>query len=161
MGNFLSLGLITRGKKVFTDKLYEQYSTRLNNQENFEDTVIEIFTRINGSIPGTRFAPPGHQEMKEFHMQWQKESDPAKKKEVFAELITKVLSNVQEQKTSTIVMLAGVGAPPAALLAKRAGENIPGINKIRYIPDFVLVPTATLVALFGVKFLQSDLNKEI
>ncbi|KAG9452191.1 hypothetical protein H6P81_005095 [Aristolochia fimbriata] len=164
MGNLLTFGFIGQGKKVLnniTDKLYEEYRESFDNEEKFQTAIIEIFNRINGAMLGTHYDPPALSEVENYYKQWSEASSPSAKKQVFADMIQTLLSSVKERKTSSLTMLAGVGAPPAFMIAKRVGENIPGIKKIRIIPDYVLVPSATVMTLIGVKFLQFNVKREM
>lgn len=45
----------------------------------------------------------------------------------------------------------GIITPPAAMVAKRAGESVPQLKLIKSIPDVIFVPSATVLALISVK----------
>lgn len=52
---------------------------------------------------------------------------------MFVELI---LKKVKPSKLDDVIMITGiVVSPPAAMAAKRAGENIPQLKLIKLIPD--------------------------
>lgn len=57
--------------------------------------------------------------------------------------------NLSKLDDSTII--TGLVTPPAAMVAKRAGETVPQLKLIKAIPDVVFVPSATVLALISVK----------
>jgi Ni,Fe-hydrogenase III small subunit len=59
---------------------------------------------------------------------------------------------VNLSKVDDFVLIAGIVTPPAAMVAKRAGEKVPQLKAIKAIPDVLFVPTATVLALVSVKF---------
>lgn len=80
---------------------------------------------------------------------WQEESsNEEKRKELFTEFMNK---NVKVRKVDSSMMLTGLVAPPAAMVVKRAGETMPQLKPVKYIPDVVFVPSATVAALVAVK----------
>lgn len=86
------------------------------------------------------------------HKEWKAhESHPEEQKKVFKNL---VLNSLKPSKTSNTVLVAGVAAPPAALVAKRAGEQLPQLKHMKFVPDFIFVPAATVVMISSVKYLQ-------
>lgn len=58
---------------------------------------------------------------------------------------------------NSTIMMAGIVAPPAAVILKRAGQNIPQVNKLRLhlVPDWLFVPVCTIIAITGAKGFQS------
>lgn len=59
---------------------------------------------------------------------------------------------VNLSKLDDCMMITGIVTPPAAMVAKRAGEKAPQLKAIKAIPDVLFVPTATVLALVTVKF---------
>ncbi|PNX96391.1 hypothetical protein L195_g019597 [Trifolium pratense] len=49
------------------------------------------------------------------------------------------------------MMITGIVAPPAAMVAKRSGQSVPQLSALKVIPDVIFVPTATILALIAVK----------
>lgn len=50
--------------------------------------------------------------------------------------IEMILKKVKQSKLDDVTMITGiVVSPPAAMAAKRAGENIPQLKLIKLIPD--------------------------
>lgn len=87
--------------------------------------------------------------MQECFAKWKEEKDPQKKKQIFTDFIKK---NVNLSKLDETMMITGLVTPPAAMAAKRAGENVPTLNMIKVIPDVLFVPAATVAVLISVKF---------
>lgn len=79
--------------------------------------------------------------------QWQLGSD-SEKKTLFMEFMKKKL-NLSQLDDSTFY--TGIITPPAAMVAKRAGESVPQLKLIKSIPDVIFVPSATVLALISVK----------
>ena len=48
-------------------------------------------------------------------------------------------------------MITGIVTPPAAMVAKKAGERVPALKLIKVVPDVLFVPSATFLALISVK----------
>lgn len=63
-----------------------------------------------------------------------------------------MMKNVKQNKPDSAMIIAGIVAPPGAMVAKRAGEGVSQLNMIKVIPDVVFVPSATMLALVSVKF---------
>ncbi|KAG1359272.1 ethylene-responsive transcription factor ERF105-like [Cocos nucifera] len=79
--------------------------------------------------------------------------DNEKKKDLIA-LVKKHIEEHTPNETAMIV--TGMVAPAAATYLKKTGENAQPLKKFRLhlIPNFVFVPTSTLVALLGVRVLR-------
>lgn len=62
-----------------------------------------------------------------------------------------VKEQVHLSKLDNFTLIAGVVTPPAAIAAKKAGENVPQIRFIKAIPDVIFVPSITVLALISAK----------
>lgn len=83
----------------------------------------------------------------ECFIKWEK-GDQESKKHVFVEFITqRVKVGVLDDST----VITGIVTPPAAMAAKKAGENVPQLKMIKAIPDVIFVPSATVLALMSAK----------
>lgn len=83
----------------------------------------------------------------EFFKQWNK-SEEEEKNKIFTDFVIK---NVNISKVDNSMMITGIVAPPAAMVAKRSGQSLPQLSLMKSIPDVVFVPTATILALIAVK----------
>ncbi|KAH0936247.1 hypothetical protein HID58_013364, partial [Brassica napus] len=95
--------------------LYKQFTEKaINNFDDFHVAVLDIFKRT------LRFSDPGRIKGKKL---FPGPKSHKEKKKVFVELI---LKKVKPSKLDDVIMITGiVVSPPAAMAAKRAGENIP------------------------------------
>jgi len=62
-----------------------------------------------------------------------------------------MIKNVNISKVDDSMMITGIVAPPAAMVAKRTGQSVPQLSVMKAIPDVIFVPTATILALIAVK----------
>lgn len=67
---------------------------------------------------------------------------------MFIEFMSK---SVKPSKLDDVTMITGIVSPPAAMAAKRAGENVPQLKLIKIIPDVIFVPTVTILAIVSAK----------
>ncbi|XP_077234337.1 calcium ion-binding protein [Tasmannia lanceolata] len=142
---------------ILTDKIYGNYE--MDSEENFYEAILDFFSKVNSSMLGMHYDAPTLEEVKSyFHEKLKVETDVKKKKELFHKFL---IDKVTLSKTSMLTMLTGVAAPPAATILKRTGENLPQINIIRYIPDYVFVPGTTVLTLFVTKFIEHNAFKKI
>lgn len=79
---------------------------------------------------------------------WTNAKDRSDKRQVFVEFMKE---KVTSSKVDDSMIITGIVTPPAAMVVKRAGENVPQLNMIKVIPDIVFVPSATVLALISVK----------
>lgn len=82
----------------------------------------------------------------DFFKQWNESKED--KKKVFTDFMIK---NVNVSKVDDSMMITGIVAPPAAMVAKKTGQSVPQLSAIKAIPDVIFVPTATILALIAVK----------
>jgi hypothetical protein len=61
-------------------------------------------------------------------------------------------------KLDDSTFIIGLATPPAAMAAKRAGENVPQLGFIKAIPDVIFVPSATILALVSAKLTKRMLQ---
>lgn len=83
----------------------------------------------------------------DFFKLWHKSEEEDKKK-IFTDFMIK---NVNISKVDDSMMITGIVAPPAAMVAKRSGQSLPQLSLMKSIPDVIFVPTATILALIAVK----------
>jgi type IV secretory pathway VirB2 component (pilin) len=62
-----------------------------------------------------------------------------------------MIKYVNISKVDDSMMITGIVAPPAAMVAKRSGQSVPQLSALKVIPDVIFVPTATILALIAVK----------
>jgi len=89
--------------------------------------------------------------MQEIFEQWKEANEEAKEK-MFADFMNK---NVNLNKVDESMIITGIVAPPAAIVAKRTGQTtFPRLKFLNAIPDVIFVPSATVLALIAVKILR-------
>ncbi|KAJ4954095.1 hypothetical protein NE237_030927 [Protea cynaroides] len=143
---------------LVTDTVYKQFiSEPIENFEDFHVAILDIFNSFNSALPGRHYDVPTREDVKTCYDEWQATNDPAMKKQLFMEFMTK---KVTTSKLDNTTMLVGVVTPPAAMVVKRAGENVPQIGMIKAIPDVIFVPSATLLALIS-RFLVAFGHAEV
>ncbi|KAF6146133.1 hypothetical protein GIB67_015571, partial [Kingdonia uniflora] len=134
--------------KLVTDTLYKQFIEKdIYTFEDFHVAILDIFNTFNAALPGKHYDVPQRNDVEHCFKEW-KEATPDKKKAIFVEFMKK---NVNLYKLDDYTLITGLVTPPAAMMLKKAGENVPQLNKIKVIPDVIFVPTATLLALISVK----------
>jgi len=100
------------------------------------------------ALPGKHYDVPSHKEIEVFFRDWNNTSEEDKKKNIFIDFMIK---NVNISKVDDSMMITGIVAPPAAMVAKRTGQSVPQLSVMKAIPDVIFVPTATILALIAVK----------
>ncbi|KAL0739562.1 hypothetical protein Bca4012_015772 [Brassica carinata] len=162
-----SMGFLGKGvpptqmMNMVMGSLYKQFTQKaINNFDDFHVAVLDIFNNFNSALPGRHFDLPTPDEIKarspfldENHTKacftrWKEAKDEQERKEVFIELISK---KVKSSKLDDVTVITGIVSPPAAMAAKRAGENIPQLKLIKLIPDVIFVPTVTIMAIVSAK----------
>lgn len=86
--------------------------------------------------------------MQESYSKWKEETDVEKKRLVFIEFMK---NKVNLNKGDNSMMITGIVTPPAAMAAKRAGENATQLKMIKAVPDVIFIPSATMLALIVAK----------
>ncbi|XP_027113370.1 uncharacterized protein LOC113761047 isoform X1 [Coffea eugenioides] len=128
--------------------LHRQFIEKdVNSFEDFHMAILDIFSTINAALPGKHYDVPPLKDVEAYFKEWSS-ADDSNKKRLFMELMQNKL-NLSKLDDSTII--TGLVTPPAAMVAKRAGETVPQLKLIKAIPDVVFVPSATVLALISVK----------
>ncbi|KAJ3693990.1 hypothetical protein LUZ60_009470 [Juncus effusus] len=162
----ISLGLLSKFgvpgvSSLTTDKIYEKYFKDLEreNFEEFHTAFIDLCKFLNDIMPGKHYDMPSKEEIKKFYEKWQK-TDGDHKKQLFIDFMKDhTKESISDNKA---VIMAGVVAPTAAVILKRTGDNIPQVKrfKLHLVPNCIFVPSCTLLALAGVRFVQiNKMNK--
>ncbi|CAN7108247.1 unnamed protein product [Brassica rapa subsp. narinosa] len=175
-----SMGFLGKGvpptqmMNMVMGSLYKQFTKKaINNFDDFHVAVLDIFNNFNSALPGRHFDLPTPDEIKAridlfnspckiaCFLGWKEAKDEEEKKKVFTEFIAK---KVKPSKVDDVTMITGIASPPAAMAAKRAGENVPQLKFIKLIPDVIFVPTVTILAIVSAKLsrrMMSALNRTL
>ncbi|KAG2244755.1 hypothetical protein Bca52824_093408 [Brassica carinata] len=163
-----SMGFLGKGvpptqmMNMVMGSLYKQFTKKaINNFDDFHVAVLDIFNNFNSALPGRHFDLPTPDEIKACFLGWKEAKDEEEKKKVFTEFIAK---KVKPSKLDDVTMITGIASPPAAMAAKRAGENVPQLKFIKLIPDVIFVPTVTILAIVSAKLsrrMMSALNRTL
>ncbi|XP_058743304.1 uncharacterized protein LOC131616088 [Vicia villosa] len=141
-------GIASQTLSLVSGALYDQFIEKdIKNFDAFHTATLDIFSIVNMALPGKHYDAPSNKEIEEFFKLWNK-SEEEQKKTIFTEFVIK---NVNISKVDNSMMITGVVAPPAAMVAKRSGQSLPQLSLMKSIPDVVFVPTATILALIAVK----------
>lgn len=71
------------------------------------------------------------------------------------------MKRVNISKLDDFTLITGLVTPPAAMAAKRAGENVPQLKLIKALPDVIFVPSITVLALVSAKLSQKMILGEV
>ncbi|KAJ7961898.1 putative Calcium ion binding protein [Quillaja saponaria] len=147
--SFMGKGLpSTQMLSFLTGKLYKQFIEKdITNFDEFHIAILDIFNTVNSALPGKHYDAPQNSEVEECFAQWEK-AKASERKKIFMEFMKQ---NVNLNKLDNSTMITGLVTPPAAMVAKRAGETLPQLKVVKAIPDVVFVPSATILALISVK----------
>ncbi|CAL9772830.1 unnamed protein product [Musa acuminata subsp. burmannicoides] len=164
-----------------TDQVYTKYfgDKKIKTYKDFHQAFLLLCNDFNAIMPGKHYkikATP--KEIEEFFdKEWpkgerdgraaesgeketkeqQKAAEELRKtrKDLLVEFMKK---HVEEYKTSSSSAMIWVGAtaPAAAVLLKKSGEKVPQVKKFRIdlVPNFVFVPTCTLLSLIAVRMVN-------
>ncbi|KAL5096009.1 hypothetical protein RYX36_000336 [Vicia faba] len=134
------------------NKLYKQFVEKdVKEFEAFHVAILDTFKTINMAISGKHYDSPTYTDVKEIFKHW-KESNEEARKEMLIDFLNK---NVNLNKVDESMIITGIVAPPAAMVAKRTGQRtLPQLKFMNAIPDVVFVPSATVLALIAVKILR-------
>ncbi|XP_010275414.1 PREDICTED: uncharacterized protein LOC104610483 [Nelumbo nucifera] len=131
-----------------TDELYKRFIKKpILDFEDFHLAILDIFSSFNSSLPGRHYDVPPQEDVEACFRNWEAAPDSEKKK-VFIDFVKK---NAKLSKLDDTTVIVGLVTPPAAMVLKRVGENVPQVKKIKVIPDSIFVPSATLLALVSVR----------
>ncbi|KAJ0039787.1 hypothetical protein Pint_27951 [Pistacia integerrima] len=128
--------------------LYKQFmDKRIDNFDDFHIAILDIFNTVNSALPGKHYDVPSRKEVEECFANW-KESPESERKKKFVEFMK---DKVKVNKLDDYTVIAGILTPPAAMAAKKAGENVPQLKMIKAVPDVLFVPSVTVLALMSAK----------
>ncbi|KAJ8765677.1 hypothetical protein K2173_014799 [Erythroxylum novogranatense] len=129
--------------------LHKQFVKKdIKNFEDFHGAILNIFISFNSALPGKHYDVPSRTEVEECFNAWISADEETKKKEVFVNFMK---NKVSLSRIDAYTMSIGMATPPAVMAAKRAGEKLPQLNMIKFIPDVIFVPSATVLALISAK----------
>ncbi|KAM2695557.1 hypothetical protein EV1_040040 [Malus domestica] len=129
-------------------KVYQQFIDKdIQNFEDFQLAILDIFNTFNSSLPGKHYNVPSHKEIEAMFISW-KNAKVQDRRDIFIQFMK---DNVRLSKVDNATVITGVVTPPVAMAAKRAGESVPQLKMIKAIPDVFFVPSATVLALVSVK----------
>ncbi|KAL6629759.1 hypothetical protein ACP70R_029524 [Stipagrostis hirtigluma subsp. patula] len=141
-----------------TGQVYERHfkNKKTGTFEDFHLAYVEFCKYFNTVMPGQDFDTPPLEKIKDFYEKtWEPQKDENLRREEFFKFMEDNL------KVSTVVddsffIMAGIAAPAAAVIGKRASKNIPYVKnlKLEYFPNVVFVPLFTLAAIMGVTAAQ-------
>ncbi|CAA7410989.1 unnamed protein product [Spirodela intermedia] len=141
---------------ALTDRIFDQFfSKEIKTFEEFHIHYLEVCNKLNSTMIGQHYVAPEMAKIKECYNNWSKEADTQKKKDLIVSLLT---DHVKLTQTDPSVMMTALVVPPAAMILKRAGENVPQVKRFRLnlVPDYLFVPAVTFFALFGTKALKNQ-----
>ncbi|CAL5195263.1 unnamed protein product [Lathyrus oleraceus] len=141
-------GIASQTLSFVSGALYDQFMKKeIKNFDAFHTAILDIFNTINMALPGKHYDAPSNKEIEDFFKLWHK-SEEEDKNRIFTDFMIK---NVNISKVDDSMMITGIVAPPAAMVAKRSGQSLPQLSLMKSIPDVIFVPTATILALIAVK----------
>ncbi|XP_062218056.1 uncharacterized protein LOC133918279 [Phragmites australis] len=144
---------------VPTGQVYEQHfkNKKTGTFEDFHLAYIEFCKYFNIVMPGKDFDTPPTEIIREFYDNtWKLQPNEELRREEFFKFMEE---NVKEETgNDTLFIMAGLAAPAAAVIGKRASAHIPYVKSLRleYFPNVVFVPLFTLFAIVGVTALQTN-----
>ncbi|XP_004515366.1 uncharacterized protein [Cicer arietinum] len=141
-------GIASQTLTLVSGALYDQFMKKeIKSFDAFHTAVLDIFITINMALPGKHYDVPSNKEIEDFFKLWN-ETNEKNKNKIFSDFMMK---NVNLSKVDDAMMITGIVAPPAAMIAKRTGQSVPQLSVMKAIPDVIFVPTATILALIAVK----------
>ncbi|GAA0142405.1 hypothetical protein LIER_03312 [Lithospermum erythrorhizon] len=157
--SFMGKGLpTTQMMSLVMGTLHKQFIQKdIENLEDFHKAILDIFSTVNAALPGKHYDLPPLKEVQACYEEW-KSADESKKKQLFIDFMKK---EVSLSKLDDSTLITGLVTPPAAMVAKKAGERVPQLSLIKAIPDVVFVPSATILALVTVKLSRNFFLEKI
>ncbi|KAJ1439513.1 hypothetical protein SESBI_02453 [Sesbania bispinosa] len=141
-------GLASQTLTLVSGALYDQFMKKeIKDFDSFHTAILDIFNTINMALPGKHYDAPAQKEIEDLFKQWNESKDEDKRK-IFTDFM---INNVSMSKVDNSMMITGIVAPPAAMVAKKTGQSVPQLSVMKVIPDVIFVPTATIFALIAVK----------
>ncbi|XP_022863506.1 uncharacterized protein LOC111383618 [Olea europaea var. sylvestris] len=162
MGMFMSF----MGKGLPTTQLLSSLTGTLERQfmekdvsdfDKFHMTILDMFNTVNAALPGKHYNVPLQEEVQVCFEAWDK-AEESRRKEIIMEFMMK---RVNISKLDDFTLITGLVTPPAAMAAKRAGENVPQLKLIKALPDVIFVPSITVLALVSAKLSQKMILGEV
>jgi len=135
-----------------TKQVYERHfkNKKTSKFEDFHIAYIEFCKYFNTVMPGQDFDTPSLEKIQEFFENvWLPENDDETRKDLFLKFMKE---NVKEATVDdSFFIVAGVAAPVAAVIGKRASGHIPYVKSLRLdmVPNVVFVPVVTLFGIMG------------
>ncbi|KAG8641168.1 hypothetical protein MANES_13G115400v8 [Manihot esculenta] len=150
MGIFFSLlgeGLpSTHATSFVMGTLYKQFLEKnISSFEDFQVGILDIFDRFISELPIEYYEIPSRKELEACFNDWKRAPDP-QKKELIVGLMKKSI-NFSKLVDSALI----TGIVTAAMAAKKAGDTVPQLKRINDIPNFIFVPSVTLLSLASIK----------
>ncbi|KAL9265662.1 hypothetical protein AKJ16_DCAP21223 [Drosera capensis] len=158
--SFMGRGMpSTQMISLVTGTLYNSFIEKdITKFEDFHVAILDIFNSFNSALPGKHYDVPLRQEIETCFSKWKEAEKPSQKKQVFVEFIQ---TSVSLNKLDDSTLITGLVTPPAAMAAKKAAGSVPQLKLITAIPDVILVPSATVLALISVKLSRKIFVKNI
>ncbi|KAK3155910.1 hypothetical protein QOZ80_2AG0100310 [Eleusine coracana subsp. coracana] len=133
-----------------TGQVYERHfkGKKTDKFEDFHIAYIEFCKYFNTVMPGQDFDTPPREKIEEFYNNvWSQQTTNELKREKFFEYMENHVK-VASMDDSFFIM-AGLAAPAAAVIGKRASGHIPYVKNMRLdlVPNVVFVPVFTLGAI--------------
>ncbi|KAL2892539.1 Protein furry-like protein [Bienertia sinuspersici] len=149
----------TQMMNFITGSLYSSFIKKETSTfPEFHEAFLDIFSTFNSALPGKHYDAPSPLEVEEFFEQWKNTDDGEKRKQMFVDFIKE---NVSTNKPERLTVITGLVTPPAAMVAKKAGERVPALKMIKVVPDVLFIPSATFIALISVKVSQNVFHRKV
>ncbi|PUZ73868.1 hypothetical protein GQ55_1G021700 [Panicum hallii var. hallii] len=134
-----------------TKQVYERhFKTKATGKfEDFHIAYVDFCKYFNTIMPGQDFDTPTLEEIKEFYYKTWVPAPEDERKELFFYFMKE---KVHEAKVDDrFFIAAGIAAPAAAVIGKRASGQIPYVKSLRLdmVPNVVFVPAVTLFGIIG------------
>ncbi|CAL9195130.1 unnamed protein product [Musa hybrid cultivar] len=148
-----------------TDQVYTKYfgDQKIKTYKDFHKAFLSLCNDFNAIMPGKHYKIKANQKEIEdfFKNKWltAKETEESGQQKTKKDLLVEFMKeNVEEYKASSSSAMIWVGAtvPAAAVVLKKSGEKVPQVKKFRIdlVPNFVFVPTCTLLSLIAVRMIN-------
>ncbi|KNA26100.1 hypothetical protein SOVF_000200 [Spinacia oleracea] len=149
----------TQMVNLITGSLFSSFVEKdTNTFPEFHTAFLDIYNTFNSALPGKHYDVPSNQEVEDCFVKWKEAENEAKKKQVFVEFIKE---SVNLNKPQKVTLITGLVTPPAAMVAKKAGERVPALKIIKVIPDVLFVPTVTFLALISVQVSRNVFHRRM
>ncbi|GAB4844291.1 hypothetical protein Ancab_037654 [Ancistrocladus abbreviatus] len=160
VASFMGRGIpSTQMSSLVMGTLYDSFIEKdITTFEEFHVAILDIFNSFNSALPGKHYDVPSRQGVETCFTSWKEAGNSAGRKQVFIDFMK---NNVGLSKLDDSTLITGLVTPPAAMVVKKAGENVPQLTIIKSIPDVVFVPSATVLALISVKLSRKIVQKKV